>query len=414
MKKLCFGSFATVLTRCKVKSTTQKRLCGTILLSVAPSYDICDDDGTTSDLVRGNKNLSPNITDVVSSADGRTVSAYFLQKVIPQLDDNNKSLIVLTLKDIIASDNTIESGTVVEKVNGTTKESLAGQDTFVFEDFLTGVFLYTAICVENRDCTDNVKEITDEYIQSFEAQKSNIVFISKYPQFSMDTADEHAIDAHSLALLAETGGRCQKCGRLLGIKKEGNDISYAKVVRLLGTDDVVVCVDCERELQNAPEATKLALIAEKHGLEEMVAATDAASRITIERQIEDVLRQISEMKILCDDETKLKFDPIPIEKKIPASLLREKVQWNAKYWYKAVNTPLDHLAGENKLNVDRFAKSIKRMYEDASESLTSQSKIYNLLVDTLFDKTGRKYKEACEIIISYFVQRCEVFDEITE
>lgn len=414
MKKLCFGSFASVLVRCKVKTTTQKRLCGTMLRSIAPSYDIRNDDGTTSDLVRGIKNLSANVTDAVSSADAHAVSAYFDQNVVPQLDENKKGLIVLALKDIIASDSTIEPTTAVERVNNITKESLSQQDSFVFSDFLAGVFLYTVICVENRDCIDSTKEIIDEYIQSFEAQKPNIVFISKYPQLSMEAAEEIAADAHSMALLTETGCKCQNCGRLLGIKKEGNDISYAKIVRLLGSEDVVLCVDCARELQNASESKKLELLNEKHNLEQMASATDAASRITVERQIEDVLRQISEINIICDDETKLNFDPIPIEKKIPASLFREKVLWNAKYWYKAVNTPLDNLAGENKLNVDRFAKSIKRMYEDASETLTSQSAIFNVLVEMLYSKTGRKYKEACEIIISYFVQRCEVFNEIAK
>ena len=94
--------------------------------------------------------------------------------------------------------------------------------------------------------------------------------------------------------------------------------------------------------------------------------------------------------------------------------MKERVLFDVTQLYEGVNNALDRLAGENKLNVDKFAKSIKRMYEDASESLPSQSAIYNLLVETLFEKTGRKYKEACEIIISYFVQRCEVFDEIAE
>ncbi len=414
MKKLCFGSYATVLKRCMAKSATQKRLCGMILLSIAPEYDIRDDDGVTSDLVLGKKNLSSYVTDPAPTADAHSVSDYFKQNILPMLDGNKRSLIVLALKDIVASDDSIEPDTVMERVNGMTKADITRRDAFVLEDFLVGIFLYTAANVENSNCQDSVKEITDEYIQSFDVQKTTIAFLTSYSSFSTKTAEEITIDAHALALLTETGGKCQKCGRPLGIKKEGNDINYAKVVRLSENEEAVLCVDCERELRNAPNSVKQELIAEKRSLEQMVAATDATSRISIEREIETVLRQISSMEIICDDETKLKFDPIPIEKKIPVSLLRDKVVWNAKYWYKAVNTPLDQLAGESKLNVDRFAKSIKRMYEDASVTLASQSAIYNLLVETLFDKTGRKYKEACEIIISYFVQRCEVFDEIAK
>lgn len=412
MKKLCFGTFATILKICSAKRISQKLLCGTMLLSIAPTYDIRGEDGTVSDLILGKKNLSPNITDKAPTVDPRAVSNYFKQHILNMLDSNKRSLIILALKDIIASDNTIEPDTIVEIVNGMTKKSIVRRDAFVFEDFIAGVFLYTVLNVENRNCEDSVKETTTEYIQSFEDQKMDISFITTYSNLSMETAYEIAIDARSLVLLAETGGKCQKCGRVLGIKKEGNDVNFAKVVRLSETDEVVLCVECEREIQNASEEVKLALLSEKHDLEVLMAARDATSRYTIEKQIEQVLREVDLMDVT--DDTQLKIEPVKVENKITVKRLKERVLFDVRRLYQGVNDALDRLAGENKLNVDKFAKSVKRMYEDASESHISQSAIYNLLVETLFEKTGRKYREACEIIISYFVQRCEVFDEITK
>ncbi|MED1419383.1 ABC-three component system protein [Bacillus smithii] len=412
MKKLCFGTFATILKLCKAKSVTQKGLCGTILLSIAPTYDIRNDDGTVSDLILGKKNLSPNVTDVAPTADARATSNYFKQNILPLLDSNKRSLIVLALKDIIASDGTIKPDTIVEKVNDMTKATITVRDAFVLEDFLAGIFLYTAVNVENRNCEESVKEITDEYIKSFDSKKTDISFLTTYSKFSKDTADEIAIDTHSLVLLTETGGKCQKCGRLLGIKKEGNDVNYAKVVHLSETDDVVLCVDCEREIQSASEEDKLALLSDKHYLENLMVARDVTSRYMLEKQIEEVLREVHLMDVT--DDTRLKIEPVKVEKKVTEKRLKERVLFDVRQLYEGVNNALDRLAGENKLNVDKFAKNIKRMYEDASESLTSQSDIYYMLVETLFEKTGRKYREACEIIISYFVQRCEVFDEIAE
>lgn len=412
MKKLCFGTFATILKICSAKRISQKLLCGTMLLSIAPTYDIRGEDGTVSDLILGKKNLSPNITDKAPTVDPRAVSNYFKQHILNMLDSNKRSLIILALKDIIASDNTIEPDTIVEIVNGMTKKSIVRRDAFVFEDFIAGVFLYTVLNVENRNCEDSVKETTTEYIQSFEDQKMDISFITTYSNLSMETAYEIAIDARSLVLLSETGGKCQKCGRVLGIKKEGNDVNFAKVVRLSETDEVVLCVECEREIQNASEEVKLALLSEKHDLEVLMAARDATSRYTIEKQIEQVLREVDLMDVT--DDTQLKIEPVKVENKITEKRLKERVLFDVRRLYQGVNDALDRLAGENKLNVDKFAKSVKRMYEDASESHISQSAIYNLLVETLFEKTGRKYREACEIIISYFVQRCEVFDEITK
>jgi hypothetical protein len=412
MKKLCFGTFATILKICSAKRVSQKLLCGTMLLSIAPTYDICGEDGTVSDLILGKKNLSPTVTDNAPTADPRAVSDYFKQNILHMLDSNKRSLIVLALKDIIASDDTIEPDTIVERVNSMTKETIVRRDTFVLEDFIAGIFLYTVLNIENRNCEDSVKVITDEYLLSFVDQKSNISFITKYSNFSIETANEITINARALVLLAETSGKCQKCGRVLGIKKEGNDVNYAKVVRLSETDDVVLCVDCEREIHNASVEEKLALLSEKHDLEILMVARDATSRYTIEKQIEQVLREVDLMD--ATDDTQLKIEPVKVENKITEKRLKERVLFDVRRLYEGVNDALDRLAGENKLNVDKFAKSVKRMYEDASESHISQSAIYNLLVEALFEKTGRKYREACEIIISYFVQRCEVFDEITK
>lgn len=412
MKKLCFGAFASILKVCRAKRVSQKLLCGTMLLSIAPTYDIRSDDGTISDLVLGKKNLSPNVTADAPTADHRAVSDYFKQNILHMLDSNKRSLIVLALKDIISSDDSIAPDTIVEIVNGMTKETIVKRDAFVLEDFIAGIFLYIVLNVENRNCEVNVKEITDEYIQSFEDQKANISFLTAYSNFSIETANEIAIDTRALVLLAETGGKCQRCSRVLGIKKEGNDVNYAKIVRLSETDDVVLCVDCEREIQNASAEEKLALLSDKRELEILMMARDATSRYTIERQIEQVLREVDLMDVT--DDTQLKIAPVKVENKITEKRLKERVLFSVRQLYEGVNDALDRMAGENKLNVDNFAKSVSRMYEDASESHISQSAIFNMLVETLFEKTGRKYREACEIIISYFVQRCEVFDEITK
>ena len=124
-------------------------------------------------------------------------------------------------------------------------------------------------------------------------------------------------------LLAETGGKCQKCGRVLGIKKEGNDVNFAKVVRLSETDEVVLCVECEREIQNASEEVKLALLSEKHDLEVLMAARDATSRYTIEKQIEQVLREVDLMDVT--DDTQLKIEPVKVENKITEKRLKERL-----------------------------------------------------------------------------------------
>lgn len=106
MKKLCFGSYVSVLVRCKARSVTQKHLIGTMLLSVNGSYDITYDDGATAALARGKNNLSENVAlflDDVAAA----LSSRFEEEILPLLDANKKGNIVLALKEILREDTDI-------------------------------------------------------------------------------------------------------------------------------------------------------------------------------------------------------------------------------------------------------------------------------------------------------------------
>lgn len=411
MKKLCFGSLVTVLVRCKAHSTTQKLLCGTMLLSLDSTYDIRTDDGATSALVKGTSNLSSAITDAAPLANKKDVAGYFKANITPLLDNNQKGNIVLALQDIIASDTSIAEDTVVEMVSNITKANILNKTSFVFEDLIAGIFLYCCIYPKNRGSQENIREITAEYIQTFDENAVDISFVSAQASFNSLVATEIALDAHSVALLTDTGGNCQRCARPLGIKKEGNDVNYATIVTLLN-EDIVLCVDCAREIDKCSEDDKKALIAQKNELTVMSEVRDVVARQVLERQIEDLLREIDGVD--ATEDTQLKQTPIEVDKKIQEKRLRDRVRADVTQLYDAVNSSLDRLSGESKLNVDKFAKSIKRMYEDASEKSVSQSDIYNSLVDVLFERTGRRYREAAAVVISYFVQRCEVFDEITE
>ena len=94
--------------------------------------------------------------------------------------------------------------------------------------------------------------------------------------------------------------------------------------------------------------------------------------------------------------------------------MREKIISYVTRRYDSVNDELDRMSGENKLNTRIFGRRIRRMYEDVSDIVDSQSELYNMLVDRLFSAAGNRYREACELLISYYVQSCEVFDEIAE
>ena len=178
MKRFCFGSYIKVLTQCKsAVGKSQKNICGTIVISVAPSYDLRTDDGKASDLILCRSNLPQDVVESANAVDKNALTDYFKANVLDLVDSNKKSDVVLAIKDIIANDESIKPDTVVDKVAGLTKAELSETATFVFENFLAGVFLYTATVVANTEGKDSVKAIDEGYMKQFSGRDSEINFV---------------------------------------------------------------------------------------------------------------------------------------------------------------------------------------------------------------------------------------------
>ena len=175
---------------------------------------------------------------------------------------------------------------------------------------------------------------------------------------------------------------------------------------------MLVCVGCAAGIQSSAEK-KAELLETKKQMQLRTEAMEAISyNITV-----DAVREIIEMIGSGEPvtESDLRMLPLKIDEKISDRMLLRKVKaLVVDGMYEMVNDIISQLAAANRLNVRQFERSIKRMYEDADDRLDFQSEIFNSLVRYLFAKAGQKNYEACEVLISYFVQRCEVFHEITE
>ena len=195
MKVLCYGSFLTVLVYNQAHSSTQKVLCGIMLLSINPDDDRREDDGFASALARCKSNLPDAILANAWNADPEKIVKHFKDKVLPLLDSNKKAAVVAALKDIIAADENIRDDTEVELVNKIKKADLVKRQHFVFEEFLAGVFLYTCITPKNKGNNQSKKELTDEYLSSFDIKDTDIIFISEHTKIDTTYGKEIAINS---------------------------------------------------------------------------------------------------------------------------------------------------------------------------------------------------------------------------
>ena len=408
--KLCFSTYVSVLLRGKARTTNQGDIVRALFNTLPNHYDAFDDT-EISFIVNGMRNVPDVDIPLAKDCDPHIVSDNFDKDILTLLDNNKKSLIVLALKDIIAKDKDIRDDTVIELVNGITKAAFLERDSYVYADLLAGLFLYILIYTDNRGSKDMAKAITEEYLNGFRDKEETISYLTSYSNIGELVSVSLSTDAHTAALLAEAEGKCLNCGRPIGVN-DGTEVNRAKVLSLPDNTDVIVCADCERIISSADDTLKQAIAEKKRKAAVVNSVRDDIACEKLDGEIELVLRGIQDLGNTAD--TTLKYDPVMVDRKIADSLLRNKVRNEVITLFDIVNSVLDRLAGEHAFDSTRFARQIKRAFEDTKDTPLSQRQIYDLLVEKLNTKSGGQYKTACEAIISYFVQRCEVFDEIAE
>ena len=454
--KLCFGSFMTVLKLCKPKSVTQKFLCGTVLLSVAPLYDIRNEDGTVHDLLICRSNLSPDVTDRAPTADAQETVSYFKNSVLPLLDANKIKIVIMALKDIIANDNDIKPDVVIDRTSGKNKADILKETSFVLEELLAGLFLYTASVVSNTDGKASIGKVKAEYIKSFNARSDEIALVNtaNKPNTTALTVQEgmyiDAVGVETLitisdqiakltvfekpekdmlvTLLTESRGKCLNCGNVLGIPVRGKlPSSKCEVVYLTlsstetpGYENAVALCEgtCAKEVVVMSTDEKKALLASKRRCAELQAFIERTESIRFPKEIENVLREIHKAKNLGGLEKTDSKDLVEIEGKIHEPYLKEKIDSSMVRLYKKVKNICGRLEQEIGFDTQIFGEMMKSAQillssglKDKPEIIDPQEFVIELLVEKLSSQVGQQHKDACDIIIGYLVKRCDLFNE---
>lgn len=221
--------------------------------------------------------------------------------------------------------------------------------------------------------------------------------------------------------LVEAKGRCPKCSRKIIRATDNSVLEAYNFIKLnpVGDDSpnnkMVLCRNCYEEFiadKTGEIAKKLQVIKRNMLIDNMYA--DTIDEITIEQEIEQVLDSLTSIKSAKDLQL-LNYAPVKVEKKIPEDfLLCDKVKGYVVRYFNHVADKLKQLNSENKLKYVLIGSEIKTVYLAFEQLNYSQSEIFDLMTNWLMGKTGCNKKEACEIVIAYYIQNCEVFNEVAE
>lgn len=255
-----------------------------------------------------------------------------------------------------------------------------------------------------------------------------------------NTIIDKPIEEEDLYLLSEAHHTCPDCGNQLIRSK--NNISYKEyeIVRIYPTNltkeqtasfskiskpsknleanenKIPLCLICANKYTTNPTPEECQNLLNKKGLlVRNFKAIEITQSVNLEEQIETVLRQIAKVDMSSDVE-QLNFKALKVRSKITSDNfpLIIKTEGYVLGYFNFIKSTFAQLQREGILDFDEIAMAVKLCYVRLSKQGLSQEEVCNHLTDWFKHTANTTFISACEVIVAFFVQNCEVFNEITK
>ena len=178
---------------------------------------------------------------------------------------------------------------------------------------------------------------------------------------------------------------------------------------------IALCKDChDQQDYHTTQADYLELLEIKKHFLKLTELGEATLTLGLETEIADVVRKvcsISGEELAC-----LKYTPVNLTKKFTTDdiLLKNKIGMNVSAYYPHIRDYFMELEGKNGFCMDVLSSQIKSCFIKMDAISKDKGDVFNRLVEWIMAKTLSTSRDACEAVVSFFVQNCEVFREITE
>ncbi|MCD8307006.1 MAG: hypothetical protein LUD51_02060 [Clostridia bacterium] len=243
-------------------------------------------------------------------------------------------------------------------------------------------------------------------------------------------------------LLQEVGFSCPLCGRDFCKSKKGEQITDYSIVTVpllkgMSAEGMQFMSTGRDSSTDKRNSFKLALCRQDaneyecnpseehvHKLNDIKARVVKASAarqelydLGIEDGIVEVIRELRNHQAGLKS-TELSMHPLTIERKLDTNdtILIQDVKDHVFHYYDFIRLTFSDMDGRYNGFFDKVATEIKLAYMKIEDIGLSQSEILDELTDFINVKTelGKEYAPACRVIVSFFIQNCEVFHEVSE
>lgn len=371
------------------------------------AFDYGERQNKLSDLAHGRDNLLDEMVDGAKTKPVEEITAHFRDKVMSTLDPNKFKTMFLALQWIIESDDSIDDDTVVDVVNGLTKKQFLTSKRFLPYKTFAGLFIFSVKRDNNKGCGDDVKLLKKDFFAQFQTQTSGITVEKEVEHIDPNEITPLITEAQIAIAQARNDGFCPRCGKPLVFKDE-DDIEINRSAHILHNGRVMtVCEDCKKAATVDMTVMTDAWSTQDDVNMQLQLADLSAANIPKRRDIISVLKAIDEFEP--GEDTGI-HDPHTIAEKIPSERgLRKKVQGLISPTYGGIQKILNDLSGGNAIDTAQIGNKVGAMWQAMRTVPASQEQIFDALVKGINDKSGRRFKSACEMLICYYIQRCDVF-----
>lgn len=221
-------------------------------------------------------------------------------------------------------------------------------------------------------------------------------------------------------LIYEKNGRNQKgfeIAHIYPLNPLPKEVILLEKEELLNTDldhsDNLICLcnschkryDKEKTVEEYRELFKIKKDILKRKMEQQI-----WSRTSIENQIFDIIELLVDKDL--DFEDNLEYNPKTIDEKTNNTitiLTKRKIHQNVRDYFYKISEKFKELDFLEPSTTEIISSQIKTHFLLLKKQGNNQKEIFDAMTTWLQKQTKQDNREASEIIISYFIQNCEIF-----
>lgn len=243
-------------------------------------------------------------------------------------------------------------------------------------------------------------------------------------------------DNETQLLFDEVHGRCPFCGNRLTHQKDGRVYKTFEIahiypanphpeeITLLANEErlnedvndlknvIAVCRICHKKF-DSPRTTEeyRSWVRLKRKLLQDTVLKDSYALFNVESEIRTVLEKLNSSS-LEEEIVPLSLDSLKIEEKAKETLpyaVKRSIKNDVVDYFDYIQRNFIELDKIMPYKFSTMAAQIKSFYGKCMQISNNQEQVFYVLIDWLDEKTEHYSKRACEIVIAFFVQDCEVF-----